>query len=106
MSMHSIPLTPLEAEGLKAHGLDIGVPSQLSDAFRQGIKYALENSLRFSIPIFEGYDQNKPVGVVILSRFVEPSMFQVLRPAMPRLNGSQKVVSYGLVVDTGEIPTY
>lgn len=41
MSMHSKPLTPLEREGLEAHGLDIGTPSQLSDVFRQGLAFAL-----------------------------------------------------------------
>jgi hypothetical protein len=40
MSMHKIPLTPIEEAGLRAHGLDIGTPSQLSDAFRQGVRYA------------------------------------------------------------------
>lgn len=44
MSMHRIPLTQVERDGLKAHGLAIGKPSQLSDVFRQGIQYALENS--------------------------------------------------------------
>ena len=41
MSMHKIPLTPIEESGLRAHGLDIGKPSQLSDAFRQGVRYAI-----------------------------------------------------------------
>lgn len=40
MSMHKIPLTPIEEAGIRAHGLDIGTPSQLSDAFRQGVRYA------------------------------------------------------------------
>ncbi len=43
MSMHKIPLTPLEESGLKAHGLGIGTPSQLSDAFRQGVAWAYES---------------------------------------------------------------
>lgn len=42
MSMHRIPLTDIEFNGLKAHGLEIGTPSQLSDVFRQGIRYALD----------------------------------------------------------------
>lgn len=37
MSMHKIPLTQIEEDGLRAHGLDIGTPSQLSDVFRKGI---------------------------------------------------------------------
>lgn len=41
MSMHKLPLSELEEEGLKAHGLSIETPSQLSDAFRQGIAWAL-----------------------------------------------------------------
>lgn len=43
MSMHKIQLTPLEESGLKAHGLAIGTPSQLSDAFRQGVAWASES---------------------------------------------------------------
>lgn len=39
MSMHKTPLTPTEEAGLRAHGLDIGKPSQLSDAFRQGVAW-------------------------------------------------------------------
>ena len=41
MSMHKVPLSKLEEEGLKLHGLLVGKPSQLSDAFRQGIAWAL-----------------------------------------------------------------
>lgn len=40
MSMHQKPLTELEEFGLKAHRLAIGTPSQLSDAFRQGVAWA------------------------------------------------------------------
>jgi hypothetical protein len=40
MSMHQKPLTRLEEAGLLAHGLDIGTPSQLSDAFRQGVAWS------------------------------------------------------------------
>ena len=42
MSMHKIPLSEMELEGLTKHGLDIGAPSQLSDAFRLGMAFALE----------------------------------------------------------------
>ncbi|OZB22687.1 MAG: hypothetical protein B7X51_14795 [Pseudomonas sp. 34-62-33] len=42
--MHKIPLTQLEEDGLRAHGLDIGSPSQLSDVFRHGIKWALDHT--------------------------------------------------------------
>jgi hypothetical protein len=34
MSMHKIPLTKVEEGRLIAHGLALGTPSQLSDAFR------------------------------------------------------------------------
>ena len=44
MSMHRIPLSKVEEAGLRAHGLDIGTPSQLSDAFRQGLKYGQSES--------------------------------------------------------------
>ena len=44
MSMHRKPLTALEEAGLRAHGLEVGKPSQLSDVFRHGIAYALANA--------------------------------------------------------------
>ncbi|OQA27952.1 MAG: hypothetical protein BWY57_03568 [Betaproteobacteria bacterium ADurb.Bin341] len=40
MSMHLKPLTPIEEEGLLAHGLPVGKPSQLADAFRLGMAWA------------------------------------------------------------------
>lgn len=44
MSMHKVPLTKLELDGLLAHHLPVGKPSQLSDCFRFGIAWALANS--------------------------------------------------------------
>lgn len=44
MSMHTVPLTCLEHEGLAKHGLPIAKPSQLSDAFRLGVAWALAKS--------------------------------------------------------------
>lgn len=41
MSMHKIPLTDLEHEGLVKHRLPIGTPSQLSDCFRAGVQWAI-----------------------------------------------------------------
>jgi len=46
MSMHGTPLTPLEEEGLKVHGLKIGTASQNSDCFRLGIAWALRHELQ------------------------------------------------------------
>lgn len=43
MSMHKIPLTPLEHQGLLNHRLPIGTPSQTSDCFRLGMAWALNN---------------------------------------------------------------
>ena len=43
--MHKIPLTKIEREGLINHGLPVGKPSQLSDAFRHGVKWALDNAV-------------------------------------------------------------
>ena len=40
MSMHEIPLNDVEREGLVAHHLQIGKPSQLSDAFRLGVAWS------------------------------------------------------------------
>ena len=44
MSMHKIPLTELEREGLNSHRLVVAAPSQLSDCFRLGMKWAQDNA--------------------------------------------------------------
>ena len=59
MSMHRIPLTKLEHDGLTAHGLDIGTPSQLSDCFRHGVKWAIDNSVIKWIPVSEQMPENE-----------------------------------------------
>lgn len=46
MSMHKIPLTELEREGLELHHLAIGTPSQLSDCFRIGMNWYKEQAAK------------------------------------------------------------
>ena len=41
--MHKIPLSDIESEGLKAHGLAIRTPSQSTDVFRHGVKWGQEH---------------------------------------------------------------
>lgn len=41
MELHKEPITPLEESRLRAHGFPVDSPNQLSDAFRQGVKWAL-----------------------------------------------------------------
>lgn len=41
MSLHKQPLTELEREGLIKHCLPVDTPSQLSDAFRLGVYWAM-----------------------------------------------------------------
>lgn len=43
MSMHNVPLTDIELNGLIKHGLDIGTPSQIADAFRRGVAWASDH---------------------------------------------------------------
>lgn len=50
MSMHKVPLTKLEHEGLLAHHLCVGKPSQLSDCFRLGVAWALANANETTLP--------------------------------------------------------
>lgn len=52
MSMHNIPLTDIERVGLHAHKLPIGEPSQLSDAFRLGVRWAQQHSMQQPPPPF------------------------------------------------------
>lgn len=40
MSMHLKPMTPEDESGLRAHGLPVGTPSHLADAFRFGVAWA------------------------------------------------------------------
>lgn len=54
MSMHRKPLTGLERAGLEAHGLDIGKPSQLSDAFRQGIAWVVAQAKSAPAEVAQG----------------------------------------------------
>ncbi len=44
MSLHKEPLSTLEQQGLERHGLPVGTPSQLADAFRLGVRWALQSS--------------------------------------------------------------
>lgn len=53
MSMHKIPLSEIEEEGLKAHRLAIGTPSQLSDAFRSGVQWALNYKDNYSTEVVD-----------------------------------------------------
>ena len=58
MSMHRIPLTELERAGLINYGLAVGKPSQLSDAFRHGVKWAIDNSVIKWISVSERLPEN------------------------------------------------
>lgn len=50
MSMHLIPLTKLEQEGLDKHGINPdGLPSQLADVFRHGVAWALKESPKLAV---------------------------------------------------------
>lgn len=57
MSMHKTPLTDVEREGLEKHGLgqNIGKPSQLADAFRQGVKWGQEQEREACAKTCEDY---------------------------------------------------
>jgi len=44
MSIHKMPLTVLEEDGLHTHGLRVGEPSQLSDCFRLGMAWAVKST--------------------------------------------------------------
>lgn len=50
MSLHKQQLTVMEEEGLRAHGLTVGAPSQLSDAFRHGIAWAVKHYSQITVP--------------------------------------------------------
>lgn len=47
MSMHR-QRNPFVDEALRLHGLEVDSPSQLSDAFRSGMMYGLEQAKRFA----------------------------------------------------------
>ena len=59
MSIHRIPLTELEREGLINYGLAVGKPSQLSDVFRRGMKWAIDNSVIKWISVDDQLPENE-----------------------------------------------
>lgn len=68
MSMHKIPLTDLEHEGLIKHHLPIGKPSQLSDCFRAGVQWAIRY---FNNDIIEFHKRNCALQAKIDSLMLE-----------------------------------
>lgn len=75
MSMHKIPLTAGEEEGLRKHGLDIGTPSQLSDVFRLGMKWqaARQPAPAEQVPVAWLYEKDGSEPVVSTLRQLMPS---------------------------------
>jgi hypothetical protein len=69
--MHKIPLTNTEKTGLIAHGLDICTPSQLSDAFRQGVSWGEKQNKEplneKQILDFFGIDEKSTLKLVVLA---------------------------------------
>ena len=59
MSVHRIPLTELERAGLINYGLAVGKPSQLSDVFRHGMKWAIDNSVIKWISVDDQLPENE-----------------------------------------------
>ena len=59
MSIHRIPLTELERAGLINYGLAVGKPSQLSDVFRHGMKWAIDNSVIKWISVDDQLPENE-----------------------------------------------
>ena len=52
MSMHKKPLLPHEEAALTSHGLPVGQPSQLADAFRMGME---AERARWQEVVFDGW---------------------------------------------------
>lgn len=52
MSLHKKPLMPHEETALVSHGLPVGQPSQLADAFRMGMEAERE---RWCDVVFDGW---------------------------------------------------
>lgn len=79
MSMHRIPLTELERAGLINHGLDVGRPSQLSDVFRHGMKWALDNVKAVSqwIPVSERLPDENYCYLLVVKKYWNEGQPQV-----------------------------
>ena len=61
MSMHRIPMTTVEHDGLVRHGLgrDIGKPSQLADVFLQGVKWGQSQEREACAAMFDQLEQQR-----------------------------------------------
>lgn len=82
MSMHNIPLTAQEEEGLRLHGLPIGKPSQLADSFRLGMKYALSTAKTYDHgPNAEEFAWEAPSGCGLI-RFVSDRRYRLFSPTI------------------------
>jgi hypothetical protein len=86
MSMHQIPLTQLELDGLTSHGLVVGAPSQLSDAFRQGVAFALaaQSKKKLTADSWVGLSEGDAIAIadsVVRGNFVHTKRNIALRAA-------------------------
>lgn len=72
MSMHKIPLTELEREGLNRHHLVVDAPSHLSDGFRLGMKWAHDNASADGWIEVDGA-KNIPIGDWMVATFDKES---------------------------------
>ena len=61
MSLHNKPLTDLERSGLIKHGLPTDKPSQLSDSFRLGMAWALDNDCQKQLNDKLSIDDLQPI---------------------------------------------
>ena len=114
MSQHKKPLTALEEEGLKLHGLPVGTPSQSADAFRNGVSWALNNSSNIAEELAITEHTLSPYLEALLSTWPEHKVIKLLKLKVKlchgiinsltlALNGRPPIVPYAYIDDKNRL---
>lgn len=99
MSLHKKPLTVAEAEGLKNHGLPIGMPSQLADSFRLGMAWAQSIDTRLTGLLDRKFTSGNDVPVTDI-RLSRAEVEEELRKPLPEACQTVSPLSPGTLVIT------
>lgn len=101
MSMHKIPLTELEKQGLIEHGLSIDSPSQLSDSFRLGVQFATKN---FNNTVMQLSKEKRALQAKIDALMLEHCPSEMTKEQIERWQESQTI--YVSSVNQPVVPDY
>lgn len=91
MSMYKVPLSDLEREGLIKHGLSVYGHSQLSDVFRLGVQWAIQD---FNKTLIQSYKEKNVLQAKIDSLMLEFCPEEMTQEQIAEWERNQKVSSW------------